>query len=776
GVDTIRVKMWGGAGGGGPDQSNCAGGGGGFTQATIAVTPGQVLDIYVGGGGGAAVQNTGGVGAWPNGGAGGVGNRNEVIVGDVGGAGGGGGRSQIDIGGVIYAIAGAGGGASLSRNGGGGGGLIAEFTTATNPFNVFGFGGTQTAGGAPSSNTICPHPVSGVAGSFLQGGDGASDIGGTLNDRTGGGGGGDGYYGGGGGGSHDGCFGVGSTGGGGSGYICTTCPGVTGSTQTAAFAGPPANPTDPVLSSFPGTATGVNNTNGGDGLVYICYDSVSCTPSSSGFLITACGSYLAPNGALLTIGGLYIITIPNAAGCDSLISILLTVNNTVIAPPLNISSCTDYTAPWGTTYTQSGTYTDTLTTIGGCDSIVSVNLTITGAILTPPLTATACSSYTAPWGTTYTQSGTYSDTLTTVSGCDSIVSVNLTITGTIITSPITASACSSYTAPWGTPYTQSGTYSDTLTTSSGCDSVVTLNLVIFGNATPSVVNASACDSYTAPWGSVYTQSGSYDTTFLTVNGCDSTVTLDLTISDSPTLQAVTSPDTCWSGVGTASVAALGGVGPFVYAWSNGAAANFQSGLSGGIYTVTVTDQNGCSTDLQLIVPDIPAPILIVSPASATIVEGDTIQLTASGALSYQWSPASGLSCANCESPQAAPAFTTTYTVTGTDQNGCTAQETVTVRVDLDCNEVFVPSIFSPNGTGPEANEQVCVFGKCILEIDFAIYDRWGQLIFQTNDPQGCWDGRKDGKEVMTGVYAYRLFVRQLDGKEIRKSGNVTLTR
>ncbi|MFM9027591.1 MAG: gliding motility-associated C-terminal domain-containing protein, partial [Bacteroidota bacterium] len=66
--------------------------------------------------------------------------------------------------------------------------------------------------------------------------------------------------------------------------------------------------------------------------------------------------------------------------------------------------------------------------------------------------------------------------------------------------------------------------------------------------------------------------------------------------------------------------------------------------------------------------------------------------------------------------------------------------------------------------------------NCIESVDFAIYDRWGQLIFQTNDPQGCWDGRKDGKEVMTGVYAYRLFVRQLDGKEIKKSGSITLVR
>jgi gliding motility-associated-like protein len=192
--------------------------------------------------------------------------------------------------------------------------------------------------------------------------------------------------------------------------------------------------------------------------------------------------------------------------------------------------------------------------------------------------------------------------------------------------------------------------------------------------------------------------------------------------------------------------------------------------------VTVTDQNGCSTDAQLIVPDILVPVLGVIPATATIIEGDTIQLAASGAVSYQWTPASGLSCVNCASPQASPSTTTTYTVTGTDQNGCTGVESVTVRVDLDCNEVFVPSIFSPNGSGPEVNEQVCVFGKCIAEIDFAIYNRWGQQVFRTDNLHTCWNGMYNDENAMAGVFAYRLRIVQIDGKEIRKSGTITLVR
>jgi len=61
-------------------------------------------------------------------------------------------------------------------------------------------------------------------------------------------------------------------------------------------------------------------------------------------------------------------------------------------------------------------------------------------------------------------------------------------------------------------------------------------------------------------------------------------------------------------------------------------------------------------------------------------------------------------------------------------------------------------------------------------MNFAIYNRWGQLIFQTSDPLQCWDGTKDGKEMISGVYVYRLSVKQLNGISITKNGNITLIR
>jgi gliding motility-associated-like protein len=576
GVDTIRVKMWGAAGGGGPDLTNNAGGGGGYTEAVIPVNAGQVIEIYVGGGGIAADIQIGGAGGWPNGGNGGSGNRIEVApLGPVGGSGGGGGRSEIRIGGTSYVIAGGGGGGTLNRNGGAGGGLEAEYTVATNNFNIQGFGGTQIAGGAPASNTICGNPVSGIAGASLQGGNGATDLGGTLNDRTGGGGGGDGYFGGGGGSSHDGCFGVGSAGGGGSGYLCSTCPGLTGLTLTQTnFTAPgsPANETDPLLAFYPGVATGTNSTNGGNGLIQICYTSAPCSPTTATILAT---------------------------------------------------SCTNYTAPWGASFNQTGIYFDTIVNNNGCDSIIQLNLTITGL--------------------------------------------------------------------------------PALTTSSG--------------------------------------SG-----------------------------------TCGQPNGTATASATGGAGNYAYNWSNGATGSFITGLSSGSYSVIATDQNGCSSTSQVIVSTSPAAGVTLTAGDTILGINESVTLTIDGGDTYNWSPATGLNCTDCPTVIASPQSSTTYTVTGTDSVGCPYLRVVNVVVDIICGELFVPDIFSPNGIGNSENEKLCVYSNCIKSMNLGIYNRWGELIFSTDNQNDCWDGTNKGVPVMTGVYAYRLFLEQFDGEKIEKTGTITLTK
>ncbi|MFN5312779.1 MAG: DOMON domain-containing protein [Flavobacteriales bacterium] len=143
------------------------------------------------------------------------------------------------------------------------------------------------------------------------------------------------------------------------------------------------------------------------------------------------------------------------------------------------------------------------------------------------LTVSTCNPYTFN-GQTYAQSGTYSYLGSTIWGCDSIITLNLTITPTI-TSSVNADACGSY--PWnGQTLTNSGVYIDSLQTSAGCDSVVTLNLNIYP-IDAITIDSTVLDAFI--WnGTNYTTSGTYTQFFTSIHGCDSTVTINLTIEDS----------------------------------------------------------------------------------------------------------------------------------------------------------------------------------------------------------------------------------------------------
>ncbi len=143
-----------------------------------------------------------------------------------------------------------------------------------------------------------------------------------------------------------------------------------------------------------------------------------------------------------------------------------------------VTACTSYTSPSGNeTYMVSGTYMDTLTNAEGCDSLVNINLTIASSA--DSIAETACYTYVVPSGDeTHSSSGVYMDTIPNAAGCDSILTINLTIEGSTSAS-ITETVCYNYTVPSGDEtYTSSGVYSDTIPNSAGCDSIVTINLTI----------------------------------------------------------------------------------------------------------------------------------------------------------------------------------------------------------------------------------------------------------------------------------------------------------
>ena len=143
------------------------------------------------------------------------------------------------------------------------------------------------------------------------------------------------------------------------------------------------------------------------------------------------------------------------------------------------------------------------------------------------ITKSVCDSYTSPSGKTWTTTGTYNDTILNAAGCDSVITVNLTILSSTQSS-ITESICGSYTSPSGKTWTATGTYNDTIPNAAGCDSVITVNLTIL-SSTQSSSNINTCSAFTSPSGKVWTTSGTYLDTILNSAGCDSIMTFNLTI-------------------------------------------------------------------------------------------------------------------------------------------------------------------------------------------------------------------------------------------------------
>jgi gliding motility-associated-like protein len=194
----------------------------------------------------------------------------------------------------------------------------------------------------------------------------------------------------------------------------------------------------------------------------------------------------------------------------------------------------------------------------------------------------------------------------------------------------------------------------------------------------------------------------------------------------------------------------------------------------GLYFVTVTYLGCVAKDSVLLYP---YPFLHLTNVTADqkIKYGQSVQLNASGAQYYFWTPDNGtLDDPNIDHPVATPQDPTRYTVHGMDIHGCRDSAFVYIDIDYTMTE-FVPSAFSPNGDG--RNDVFRILNmKYQKLLDFRVYNRWGQLIFVTSDLSKGWDGTFNGVPQEVGVYNYVIIVAEPDGTERTYKGTVSLVR
>ena len=256
---------------------------------------------------------------------------------------------------------------------------------------------------------------------------------------------------------------------------------------------------------------------------------VNYSNTSDTYMTLCFGDSVRWNGMICDSTKTYVDTLTNAAGCDSIAYLHLTILPDVIVDQDSATVCpSDLPYSWRSySLTKAGLYYDTLRYTLGCDSIIyEMNL----KVLKPDtviLTDTICDSIV--WnGQTCTATGRYEYKTTGSDGCDSLTFLDLTVTRTIYETE-TVVACDEYT--WnGVTYTTSGEYIYTATAANGCDSVTTLYLTVNYSTVGDPEERFICYGDTTEWeGKDYFKTGLYTTTLTNSVGCDSTAYLQLTV-------------------------------------------------------------------------------------------------------------------------------------------------------------------------------------------------------------------------------------------------------
>ena len=329
--------------------------------------------------------------------------------------------------------------------------------------------------------------------------------------------------------------------------------------------------------------------------------------------------------------------------------------------------------------------------------------------------------------------------------------------------------------------TTAGNYSVTAVDRSGCTLHDTLQIDL-APASMRYDTLVVCPGDSARiFGEWKTQSATYQKLFTNQYGCDSLQFY--TLENYPPFDVSFETKASCKNQPTGAIKLLPDVGVAQIVWSDLPSGELErTALSPGTYSCTLTNFQGCKTQLNIEVSEFPQTDYLITP-DTTIFEGQQIQLffdfQNGSPASVSWQPGEGLSCTDCLRPLAMPETSTLYTVEATDENGCifTAQTQISLRRDF---SFYVPSAFTPNGDFN--NDVLTVYGITGSQVvEFKIYDTWGELLFEktdfpVNDEAAGWNGEFRGKALNQNVFVWKARVRYPDGSEETRRGDVLLIR
>jgi gliding motility-associated-like protein len=377
------------------------------------------------------------------------------------------------------------------------------------------------------------------------------------------------------------------------------------------------------------------------------------------------------------------------SSCPDADQVIVTVNPIPLVP-MNVAICNGQTYNFqGQVYSNTGVYTVMTTDAQGCQTNNQLTLTV-NPNLSSTVNESICQGSSISFnGQIYSTAGSFPVTLISLTGCDSIVTLNLTVNPAPVTQ-LNESICSGNSFTFGNQnLTQSGQYSQTLQTVAGCDSIVNLNLVVNPVLT-SIQNTTICQGESVSFfGQSLSTAGLYSNTLQTVNGCDSIVNLNLLVNP---------------------------------------------------------------------VPSIP----IISNNGPVECPGDLVTLSASSSVNAQfvWSGPQNFNSTNASVTFTVPLQAMGNYSVSAELNGCSsspANTNVSIINIYGFDDYDFPNVITPNNDGINDSLDIANHYKTCQDFTLQIFNRWGNLVFEQTLDSEKFSGKSNGSsELPDGVYFYKL--------------------
>jgi hypothetical protein len=213
---------------------------------------------------------------------------------------------------------------------------------------------------------------------------------------------------------------------------------------------------------------------------------------------------------------------------------------------------------------------------------------------------------------------------------------------------------------------------------------------------------------------------------------------------------------------------------------NGSLTNSQQAITKAyptqttLYFLRAIDSAGCPRLISdSVLVTVNPPIQIQAGRDTMVILGQSLQLNATGAPNFLWSPATYLNNPSIASPITRPSAPIRYIIKGFDSYGCTGYDTLQINLLKALPDLYVPNAFVPNGRNPFLRP--IPIGMSSLDY-FRVYNRWGQLVYETRQFGQGWDGRIRGQLQETGSYVWMARGTDFTGKLVEKRGVALLVR